>query len=93
MCEFPSWIQTDNGNVIFLTDQDVQALLDDDKITCWEDGVGHSAIEKTTDKRGRHFEIGSPIPYEVMTAIRSGDMARMAKAAGAASAHSRCASN
>ena len=82
MCDFPSWIQTDDGEVIFLADSDVQALIDDGKIASFEDGVGHSAIEMTTDKRGVHFELGHPIPYEVMTAVRSGSMSRMAKAAG-----------
>lgn len=81
MCEFPSWIQTEDGEVLFLVDKDVEALIECGKITCWEDGIGHSAIEKMTGKTGLHKE-QSGLPYEVIEAIRAGLCTKMAKAYG-----------
>jgi hypothetical protein len=84
MCDFPSWIIGTDGRNYFLTDKDVQVLIDNGHIESFQDGVGHSAIEKIYGdvvKDGRHMEfLHKHPPIELLNAIRRGDMTKMAQA-------------
>jgi hypothetical protein len=82
MCDFPSWIIGSDGRNYFLTDKDVQVLIDNGCIISFQDGVGHSAIEKLLCvKEGLHIEdLHNHPPIELLNAMRRGDMNKMAQA-------------
>ena len=80
MCEFPSWITTDDGTVLFLEDKDLDnpALKD-----LTPDGVvGHSAIRAVYPGCGGADGELWPCPDEVEAAVQAGRMGRMQEAAG-----------
>ena len=81
MCDFPSWLFTYDGRVLFLKDNDVEALVESGAIKSWADGVGNSAAEKVFGKGHRRREQIN-VPREVQNAIFNGEMNRLAKAAG-----------
>jgi hypothetical protein len=81
MCDFPSWLFTSEGEVKFLKDKDVEALIEAGTIKTWEDGVGHSAAEKVFGEGHEHREKIN-VPREIQNAIFNGEMNRMANAAG-----------
>src|SRR5512139_2059611 len=83
MCEFPSWIETDDGEVHFLTDRAIAKLVKmEGKSSDWTDYIGHESIRNNLAiKGGRDCESVS-LPHEIQSAIEAGKMKRMAKAAG-----------
>jgi hypothetical protein len=77
MCDFPSWTETKDGNVYWLTD----ALCDEHGIS-YVDGCGHTAIAKVWKVDGDHKEFpkdGLP-PAEFLTDIKRGNCRLMALA-------------
>ena len=76
MCQVPSWVKTDDA-VLFLTDKDAEAHGID-----WKDATGHSAIRKLyPDAQGAEGEgLGKDTPQEVVAALTSGRMNRIAAA-------------
>jgi hypothetical protein len=81
MCDFPSWLFTKDGRVLFLKDKDAESLIENGTIKSWEDAVGHSAAEKVFGEGHEHREKIN-VPREVQNAIFNGEMNRLAKAAG-----------
>ena len=56
MCEFPSWIETETGEVYFLEDKDLD--LPQFQGLTLEDCVGHSAILRVFPNiKGEHKEM------------------------------------
>jgi hypothetical protein len=90
MCTFPSWIEkkdkkTGKVEIFYLTDKDAQALMDKEGhyLPQLYDYVGHGAIERFFNVRGRHKEgFDQPLPKEVAMAIRAGKMKKLMEASG-----------
>ena len=76
MCHVPSWITTKDA-VLFLTDKDAQTHDID-----WKDATGHSAIRKLyPNVQGERGEgLGKHTPKEVISALATGKMNRIAAA-------------
>lgn len=79
MCDFPSWIETEDGKNWFLVDRDVVVGMENKKFEFWVDALGHSAIEKLFGVKGKHKEGREGLPPEFEQAIRDGKCNRMAK--------------
>ena len=84
MCSFPSWITTEDGKAVFLTDKDVvecEAIVDDN------DAVGHHAILVVyPNAKGSHEE-DFPCHPDVAKAIRTGKLRKQANRGGYKTVH------
>ena len=70
MCDFPSWIKTEDNEIIYLTDEDIRDMEG-------EDSIGHHAIRKVYPGLGGEDCEGFPCPPEIVKAINRGDMDKM----------------
>lgn len=61
MCDFPSWIEDEDGNIHYLTDKDINKYLRLHPDKTWKDMIGHSAIKEVLGVEGKHKE-GFPCP-------------------------------
>ena len=78
MCEFPSWIETDDGTVLFLTDKDIANLSHKAVNDC----CGHSALREIFPNAAGRDREGWPCPPVIAQAIAKGQMTAMARAGG-----------
>ena len=82
MCEFPSWIEDNDGKVWFLTDKDIERYHENTtNEICWQDFVGHSGIKKVFGINGKHIEGFENMPDKIVSAIKSGKMKKIMKTA------------
>jgi len=73
MCDFPSWIEEENGRILFLTDADLEHFAPEEEY----DAVGHDGIRRVFgDIRGKDGE-GFPCPPALAREIRRGTMRRL----------------
>lgn len=78
MCEFPSWIEQDDGTILYLTDRDIPRLTDQLKADC----CGHKALRSVYPGAGGKDCKGWPPPFEILEEIRRGRMKEMARNGG-----------
>lgn len=95
MCQFPSWIEMQDGTILFLEDKDIDNLCSEMVENC----CGHSAIRYVFPRSQGHEIIngravppglsreGFPCPPEIVKAIRAGKMRRIMRADGFAEIH------
>ena len=80
MCQFPSWVEQDDGTVLFLTDKDISRLPGSKQ---GHDAIGHTSVRTIYPKAGgKDVEGWEKCPAVIRKAIRAGKMQRLAKAAG-----------
>ena len=80
MCDFPSWIEKENGEAVFLIDKDAKALMRKHGGQM-KDYVGHQPLRELLGAKGRECEKVSIHP-DVALAIMGGKMKVLAKAGG-----------
>ena len=79
MCDFPSWIETDDGAIHYLTDKDAEWFLLSSEPPTMNDMTGHSGIRLAYPGLGGTDREGFPCPDEIMAAIRAGKMDEIAE--------------
>ena len=77
MCDFPSWIEEDDGTVLFLTDKDLE-----ERNIPPVDGVGHDAIRKVFPGIKGVDKEGFSCPPEIAKAVNAGKMQKMMRVGG-----------
>ena len=82
MCEVPSWIEAEDGKVIWLTDKDViDHLQTQPNQICWSDWTGHTGIRKVYSRLEGKDKEGFPCPEAILKDILSGKMNRICRVA------------
>ncbi len=79
MCDFPSWIETNDGTAVFLTDKDIDSC---DGMAVDYDCIGHHAIRKIYPKIKGDDREGFPCHPDVAKEIIAGKMRQMMKIGG-----------
>ncbi|HUX17186.1 MAG TPA: hypothetical protein VMW52_11985 [Phycisphaerae bacterium] len=80
MCQFPSWIETDDKHVLFLTDNDLSNPALADLVP--HDCCGHTAIRRVyPGAAGRDCE-QFPCPPAIVAALRAGKLAKIMAVGG-----------
>ena len=77
MCDFPSWIEVDDGTVLFLTDKDAR-----DNSIDYIDAVGHHGIRKAFPQAAGKDCEWFPCPPGIASAINRGKMNEIMRSAG-----------
>lgn len=76
MCDLFSWIKDKDGKVWFNRDEDIEIAGMN-----FEDGIGHSAIEKIWNITGNHIEGVLKVPREIADAVNHGKCDKMIRSA------------
>jgi len=73
MCDFPSWIEEQNGRILFVTDADLEHFAPEEQY----DAVGHDGIRRIFPGTWGNEGEGFPCPPVIAREIRRGTMRRL----------------
>ena len=76
MCQFPAWVET-KDTVFFFTDPEIKKAK-----KTYGEGGSHSLIREVFKVSGGQDKEGFPVPSVIASAIRKGEVAKIAKATG-----------